>query len=103
MADLPRRNIRFSIRHYYGNTVRSLLLVGALGMLVAIAFVPELPSGAAAAVVIFAIIMTLFAGLTNPLQYTIAITDTVIAGLGLLFFELLALGLRSKRHDNRED
>ncbi len=78
-------------RHYYGDTVRVLFVLGAIVLFVAESTGAALPLSLSGAVVA-AIILVVAAGITNPQQYWIHFINELIAILGTLIFAEQAVG-----------
>ncbi len=79
------------IAHYYGDTVRKLMLVAAIAILIGAPFYAtdlraELPFD-----IIGALVLICFAAFTSPRSRTMMIANTVAAGVGMVLFELWAL------------
>ena len=81
----------FTLRHYYGDVVRALFLVAAVIIFLGIPLTHALPVSTLTFLIVATLITTFFAGLTNPRQYWVALCDAIIAALGCLFFELVAI------------
>lgn len=81
----------FSLRHYYGDTVRELFLIAAVVIFLYVPFASRLPFAMAALATVATAALIVFAGLTNPRHRVIALIDAAIAGLGCVFFELVAV------------
>lgn len=87
---LPYRNIA-SVPHYYGDYVRSIFIVIGAFMLILAPFVSERAPQLLPIQVISAVVLVLLAGLTSPRKEWVLILDAIAAGLGVVFFEFLAL------------
>ena len=76
-------------RHYYGDTVRTLFLAAGVILLLEAVFAtgPLTPFWT----IVAALILGLFAGITNPKQYWIAFVDLCVSILGLLLFGYFAV------------
>lgn len=90
---LPRLWESSAIPHYYGDYVRQIFMtIGAVMLIIA----PFLVSRGAAGLVPFeiggAIILVFLAALTNPKKQWVLMADAVVAAVGVLVFEVLALG-----------
>lgn len=81
----------FSLRHYYGDTVRSLFLIAAIIIFLMVPFGGSSEPKLAILLIASSIILTLFAGLTNPKTKAVAVIDSVISALGCFIFESLAI------------
>jgi hypothetical protein len=79
------------IPHYYGNVVRVLFIILAVFVAVSIPLSGEMQIAIYVAGPMV-IALLLLAGLTNPHSTTIFTLNTLVAGLGLLLSEVLALG-----------
>jgi hypothetical protein len=84
------------VPHYYGDTVRQLMLFTAAVLLVGAPFyasdlVAELP-----VIVFAALIMVCLAAFTSPISRTVLLADAVVAGVGMVLFELWALSALSE-------
>ena len=82
--------VRKSARHYYGDTVRILFVLGALTLFVAESIGAELPLPIAGAVAA-AVVLVIAAGITNPQQLWIHYVNELIAILGTLIFASRAI------------
>jgi hypothetical protein len=79
------------ISHYYGDTVRQLLIAAAILMLVAAPIYTnnlpvELPL-----IVLGTVALVAVAAMTSPIRTNAIRADTVVAGVGLVIFEIWAL------------
>ena len=77
--------------HYYGDTVRSLMLAAAALMLVGVPFYgadlrPELPVFVTAM-----LILVCLAAFTSPRNRAVLIADAIVTGAGMVIFEMWAL------------
>src|SRR3989344_1009952 len=81
----------FSHRHYHGDMVRRLFVVAAVTIFLSIPFEDDFIFSTKAIIIVTTVVLILFAGLTSPRQLWVAIADAIIAALGSLFFELLAI------------
>ncbi|MBI5816948.1 MAG: hypothetical protein HZB09_00810 [Candidatus Yonathbacteria bacterium] len=79
------------VQHYYGDIVRRLFVAAGVLLFVRIpleyGLIPELINF----LVLGVVVVTLFAGLTNPHHRSIAALDLAIACFASIFFEYLAL------------
>ena len=87
---LPYRNTGM-VAHYYGDYVRSIFIVVGAFMLVLAPFVSERAPQLLPMQVVSAVVLVLLAGLTSPNKEWVLILDAIAAGLGVIFFEFLAL------------
>ena len=87
---LPYRNIA-AVPHYYGDYVRSIFIVIGAFMLILAQFVSERAPELLPVQVVSAVVLVLLAGLTSPRKVWVLILDAIAAGLGVIFFEFLAL------------
>ena len=78
------------MRHYHGDTVRALFVVAAVLMVVGTAMSASLPLPAFWAIV-FAVILVLAAGITNPAQAWIHWADGALALISSLVFGYAAV------------
>ena len=81
----------FAMRHYYGDVVRALFLVAAVIIFLGIPLAHALPTPLLTVIIAATLLTTFFAGLTNPRQSWVALCDALIAAVGCLFFELIAI------------
>lgn len=81
----------FSLRHYYGDTVRSLFLLAAIIIFLIVPFGGSSDPELAIILVASSVILTLFAGLTSPKTHVVALIDSFISGVGCFIFESLAV------------
>lgn len=91
LPEIELREPRARIAHYYGDTVRKLMLAAAIVILVgaplyATDLARELPFD-----IVGALILICFAAFTSPRSRTMMIANTVAAGVGMVLFELWAL------------
>ncbi len=82
----------FSLRHYYGDTVRTLFILAAIIIFLIVPFGGSSDPQMTVMLIATSIILTLFAGLTSPKTYTVALIDSLISGIGCFIFEILAVG-----------
>lgn len=82
--------VRKSSRHYYGDTVRILFVLGAVTLFVAESVGAELPLSVAGTVTA-AVILVVAAGITNPQQIWIHYVNELIAIVGTLIFAARAI------------
>ncbi len=87
---LPYRNTAM-VPHYYGDYVRSIFIVVGAFMLILAPFVSERAPQLLPIQVVSAVVLVLLAGLTSPKKEWVLILDAIAAGLGVIFFEFLAL------------
>jgi hypothetical protein len=71
--------------------LRLLFVVGAIAIFLAVPLAHALPAPLLTFVVAAALLTTFFAGLTNPTQYWVAMSDMIIASVACVFFELAAI------------
>ncbi len=93
MADLWEsfKNEKLLTRHYYGDVVRFLFLLGAVIMLITLPFLnPNLPVPLVISILII-LTIGLVAGVTNPLQKSTAFITTLISSIALIVFEYYAV------------
>lgn len=91
LSDVEPVNHPARIAHYYGDTVRKLMLATAIAILVGAPFYAtdlrtELPFD-----IVGALILICFAAFTSPRSRTMMVANTVAAGVGMVLFELWAL------------
>lgn len=87
---LPYRNTS-SVPHYYGDYIRSIFIIVGAFMLILAPFVSERAPQLLPIQVVSAVVLVLLAGLTSPTKEWVLILDAIAAGLGVIFFEFLAL------------
>ena len=80
------------INHYYGDTVRQLLLGAAAIMLVAAPFYTDNLTTEMPFIVLGALALVAVSALTNPWKSGVMSADAVASGVGLVIFELWAIG-----------
>lgn len=80
------------IRHYYGDIVRRLFIVGALIMLVGLPFFNILLPVHVFFSILAIVIITVVAGIMNPIHKTMAIIELFVSIIALLIFEYYAVG-----------
>ena len=79
------------VSHYYGDTVRQLLIIAAVFMLIAAPFYTNNLAVELPFIVFGVVALVSVAALTNPLKRSAISADTVVSGVGLVLFELWAL------------
>jgi hypothetical protein len=79
------------VPHYYGDFVRQLFLVGAIGMLVLIPFFEVIIPLLLPFQVFGALLLIVLAAMTNPRNKTVMISDAIAAIVGAAVFELVAM------------
>ncbi len=79
------------IPHYYGDVVRILFLVTAGVLLVALPAYPDLLPLLPTWQAVLAVVLVIFAALTNPLKRWALVADSVIAGILVIVIELIAI------------
>ena len=90
-SEKKERKEKLRERHYYGDTVRVLFLLGAIIMAVALPlFANQLPFPKEISLIAIVLIVVI-AGLTDPVRKGIAVLNVVISMAGLLIFEYAAL------------
>ncbi len=86
----PYRN-KATIPHYYGDYVRVIFIMVGTFILVLAPFVSERAPQLLPAAIVGAVILVLLAGLTSPKKEWVLTLDAIVAGLGVVAFEFLAL------------
>jgi hypothetical protein len=86
---------RHDVPHYYGDTVRSLLIATAVISALAIPLLGDLLPYGTTAQVACTIALVLLAGLTNPHGKIVSILNTTIAAVGAFLLESAAVTLYS--------
>ncbi len=85
------KNEKLLTRHYYGDAVRFLFMLGAIIMLVTLPFlIGKLPVPLYISILVILAIGVL-AGITNPLQKWISILNGLISTAALFVFEYYAV------------
>lgn len=79
------------ISHYYGDTVRHLLVAAAALMLLAAPFYTDNLLAELPFILIGTVACIFVAALTNPWKQTIISIDAILSGVGLVIFETWAL------------
>lgn len=74
------------IKHYWGDAVRQLLVVGAVVILLGSPFYVGVFGSGLVLNIIAVLVIVAFAALTNPLKRWIIMADAVIAGVGVVLF-----------------
>ncbi|OGG47463.1 hypothetical protein A2671_00715 [Candidatus Kaiserbacteria bacterium RIFCSPHIGHO2_01_FULL_49_13] len=82
---------RRKIAHYYGDPVRRFLLLAAAILVVALPVYPNLLPFGVSYQVIVAVVLVVFAALTNPLRRWTLAWDAGLALAGLLMSEITAV------------
>jgi hypothetical protein len=77
--------------HYYGDTVRWLFMIAAVGMLLILPAVNDLLNLPAIISVAGILVLAIASGFTNPRQQSVAWINTAIAAVGFLLFETVAV------------
>jgi len=80
-----------SFSHYYGDSVRTLFVLGGLIMVVAYPFFSSFISLPIPLSIIGAIALAVFAGLMNPKQKWIMVFNTIISIAAFMVFEYYAI------------
>src|SRR3989344_2815957 len=83
---LPR-----NIHHYHGDIVRELFLITAVISFIAIPLWGDLLPLGTTVEVLSGILLVLLAGLTNPHGRWVLVCDAVVAGVGILLLETVAI------------
>lgn len=78
-------------KHYYGDLVRKLFLAAALLMIILLPFMTQYLEVPLYISILAAIALSVFAGITNPLQRWSVILDFLVALLGTVIFEYQAV------------
>lgn len=78
-------------KHYYGDTVRKLFLVGAVFMLASLPAMSSYLPVPLYVSILAAICIGVFAGITNPLQTWAAVLDLLISLTAVVIFEYQAV------------
>ena len=81
----------YSVPHYYGNTVRMLLLTCAALSAIAIPLVGNLLPFGVLPQVGLSLLLVLLAGLTNPHGTISMVCNAVVSGVGVLLLESFAI------------
>ncbi len=79
------------VPHYYGDTVRVLLLAAAVIMLIGAPFYADDVAGEMPLFMIGALALVAFSAFTSPRNRTMLIVDAISAGIGVVLFETWAL------------
>lgn len=77
--------------HYYGDTVRQLLLAAATAILIGAPFYAQNIRAELPFYVIVPLALVCLAAFTSPRNKNILIVDTIVAAAGMLYFEIWAL------------
>lgn len=77
--------------HYHGDKVRIFLFMASVVMILGLPFFKDQVLVTANYILLWAVVMIIFAGLTNPKQAWISFVNTVIALLGFIVFEYAAV------------
>jgi len=84
---VPPRRV---IMHYHGDAVRALFVIGAVVLIIAQSMGAELPISTTSAV-IWAVVLVVAAGITNPSQFWIHWINALLAVIGTLLFGTTAV------------
>ncbi|MDE2071134.1 MAG: hypothetical protein KGI70_00130 [Patescibacteria group bacterium] len=87
MVSMPERGVR----HYYGDIVRWLFVAAALVMIVALPVYPDLIAYPVSLQLAWAVVLIVFAALTSPRRAWPSFGDAILAVLGLVLFETIAI------------
>lgn len=77
--------------HYYGDTVRKLFLTSAVLMIITLPFMARFIEVPLYISILAALAISVFAGITNPLQRWVAVLNFLIALAGAFIFENAAI------------
>lgn len=88
----PKEEPQDPFIHYYGDIVRGCFMVSGFILLLANLFDQEFLGFYLVVGVIGVLIIVILAGLTSPRKKKVLIAETIIAGLGFVIFEYLAIG-----------
>jgi hypothetical protein len=80
-----------TISHYYGDWVRAFFLGAAAVMLLGAPFYADNVRAELPFVVVAALVVVCLAALTNPWKKSILIADAIVAGVGMLVYQIWAL------------
>ena len=79
-----------TVPHYYGNIVRVLLISAGILLLLLILLDKEMFVFNIAVGIVTVLILTIFAGLTSPRNFSVIIVDTVVVAILFVLYEFLA-------------
>ncbi len=106
MAETPHNQVdrglmarEKKVPHYYGDTVRILLISAGVLLLLSILFDKGLLAFNLVVGIVMVLVLTIFAGLTSPRNYGAIVIDTIAAGCLFVIYEVLAVASFSQ-HDN---
>lgn len=77
--------------HYYGDIVRTLMIIGGVVMMGTLPFFADLVPGPLFFSVFAMLVLAVFGGLMNPRQRWIVLFDAIISGAAFLIFEYYAI------------
>lgn len=77
--------------HYYGDSVRTLFILGGLIMIVSYPFFSSFIKAPIAFSIIGVIVLAIFGGLMNPVQKWIMVVNTIISVAAFAIFEYAAV------------
>ena len=77
--------------HYYGDTVRRLFLAGGIIMLVTLPLFTNLLPTTTSVSVLIVLVLGFVAGLVSPAHRTVVVINTIVAGIGMFFYEYYAV------------
>lgn len=80
------------VSHYYGDTMRTLLIIAGLAVLFAMLVDAEFRSLYVIVEVLGVLAFVVLAGLTSPVSRPPIVTTTLLAAAAFIFFEYLAVG-----------
>ncbi len=78
--------------HYYGDLVRKLFLLSATLMIITLPFMSTYIEVPIYVSILAALFISIFAGITNPLQRWVAFLNLIVSFLGAFIFEMAAIG-----------
>ncbi len=77
--------------HYHGEIVRRLFMAGGAALLVSLPLVRDVLPLNTSVLLILVLLLAILAGITNPKQTWVIVSDVVVAAIALIIFEYYAI------------
>jgi hypothetical protein len=84
----PHRSMEVAVPHYYGDIVRILMLSGVGLALVSVPFSHGFIHDLFIVEVLVALVIVVFAAMTNPFKSSIILGDVILSGIAVALFEI---------------
>lgn len=82
---------RGPLPHYYGDTVRILFVITTAVWFLALPFYPDILPFSPVTQVVAGLVILILAALTNPMKRWTLVYDALVAGIGIVVFEMAAV------------